>query len=248
VSASLKHSFSIKTSNAQAIKGKRTNYNRMRIDNCLFPENVLYDAENFVWVNKEESESLTIGLTAIMASVAGKLYKIKLKPVGTKVEKGKSCAVLESTKYFGVLRAPTSGTIVDVNKSLLDNPKLANDFPYTDGWFVKMQPSDITDLQDLETIENCQHKMSLAIQKLHVRCFVAFPDHEMFEIGVECSATLAKLDELLAKISTGEVIHLVSDDPTADVEMIRWSEDKGQSLLETRREANLFHFVVRKAT
>jgi TusA-related sulfurtransferase len=69
----------------------------------------------------------------------------------------------------------------------------------------------------------------------------------MFEIGVECSATLAKLDELLAKISTGEVIHLVSDDPTADLEMIRWSEDKGQSLLEIKREANLFHFIVRKA-
>jgi glycine cleavage system H protein len=220
----------------------------MRIDNCLFPENLLYDTENFVWVSKKESESLTIGLTAIMASVAGKLFNVKPKPVGTKVEKGKSCASLESANYFGLLRAPISGTIVDVNKSLVDNPKLANDFPYTDGWFVKIQPSDIKDLKVLETIENCQHKMSLAIKRLHVRCFLAFPDHEMFEIGVECSATLAKLDELLAKISTGEVIHLVSDDPTADLEMIRWSEDKGQSLLEIKREANLFHFIVRKAT
>ncbi|MDQ4100832.1 MAG: hypothetical protein M3115_01415 [Thermoproteota archaeon] len=220
----------------------------MRIDNCLFPENLLYDTENFVWVSKKEGESLTIGLTAIMASVAGKLFSIKPKPEGTKVERGKSCATLESAKYFGVLRAPISGTIVDVNKSLMDNPKLANDFPYTDGWFVRIRPSDITDLKVLQTIENCQHEMNSAIQRLHVRCFVAFPDYEMFEIGVECSATLAKLDELLAKISTGEVIHLVSDDPTADVEMIRWSEDKGQSLLETRREVNLFHFIVRKAT
>ena len=101
----------------------------------------------------------------------------------------------------------------NVNKYLIDNPKLANDFPYTQGWFVKIRPSDITDLKVLETIENCQDKMKLAIQKLRVRCFVAFPDHEMFEIGVECSATLAKLDELIEKIPTGEVIHLVSDDP-----------------------------------
>jgi glycine cleavage system H protein len=133
-----------------------------------------------------------------------------------------------------------------VNKYLIDNPKLANDFPYTQGWFVKIRPSDITDLKVLETIENCQDKMKLAIQKLRVRCFVAFPDHEMFEIGVECSATLAKLDELLEKIPTGEVIHLVSDDPTADIEMLRWSEEKGQSLLETRKEENLFHFIVKK--
>jgi glycine cleavage system H protein len=219
----------------------------MRIDNCSFPENLLYDTENLVWIsNNVEKETVTLGITTIMASIAGKLFSIKLKPVGTKVEKGKSCGVLESSKYFGVVRTAISGTIVDVNKSLMDNPKLANDFPYTEGWFVKIEPSNITDLKALETIEDCQDKMSLAIQKLRVRCFVAFPDHEMFEIGVECSATLAKLDELIEKIPTGEVIHLVSDDPTADIEMSRWSEEKGQSLLETRKEGNLFHFIVKK--
>jgi glycine cleavage system H protein len=219
----------------------------MKIDNCLFPEDLLYDTENLVWVNnRDEKRTVTIGITAIMASVASKLFSVKLKPIGTKVEKGKSCGVLESVKYFGVVRTPIGGTIVDINKSLIDNPKLANDFPYTKGWFVKIRPSDLTDLKVLETIENCEDKMSLAIQKLRVRCFVAFPDHEMFEIGVECSATLAKLDELLEKIPTGEVIHLVSDDPTADIEMLRWSEDKGQSLLETREEGNLFHFIVKK--
>jgi glycine cleavage system H protein len=219
----------------------------MRIDNCSFPENLLYDTENLVWIsNNVEKETVTLGITTIMASIAGKLFSIKLKPVGTKVEKGKSCGVLESSKYFGVVRTPITGSIVDVNKSLMDNPKLANDFPYTEGWFVKIEPSNITDLKALETIENCQDKMSLAIQKLRVRCFVPFPDHEMFEIGVECSATLAKLDELIEKIPTGEVIHLVSDDPTADIEMSRWSEDKGQSLLETRKEGNLFHFIVKK--
>jgi glycine cleavage system H protein len=219
----------------------------MKIDNCLFPEDLLYDTENFVWVsNKDEKETVTVGITTIMASIAGKLFSIKLKPVGTKVEKGKSCGVLESVKYFGVVRTPVTGTIVDVNKSLIDNPKLANDFPYTQGWFVKIRPSDMTDLKLLETIETCQDKMSLAIQKLRVRCFVAFPDHEMFQIGVECSATLAKLDELIDKISTSEVIHLVSDDPTADIEMVRWSEDRGQCLLETRKEGNLFHFIVKK--
>jgi glycine cleavage system H protein len=218
----------------------------MRIDDCLFPENLLYDTENFVWISNNENETVTIGITTIMASVAGRLFSIKLKPVGTKVEKGKSCGVLESAKYFGVVRTPISGTIVDVNKSLMDNPKLANDFPYTQGWFVKIAPSEITHLKVLETIQNCHDKMSMAIQKLRVRCFAAFPDHEMFEIGVECSATLAKLDELLEKIPAGEVIHLVSDDPTADIEMLRWSEDKGQSLLETRKEGNLFHFIVKK--
>jgi glycine cleavage system H protein len=217
----------------------------MKIDNCSFPEDLLYDTENFVWLKNKE-KIVTIGITIIIASIAGKLSSIKLKPVGTKLEKGKSCGSLESRKYFGVLRTPISGTIVQVNKSLIDKPKLANDFPYTEGWFVKIEPSDIRDLKVLETIENCHNKMSIAIQKLRVRCFAAFPDHEMFEIGVECSATLAKLDELIEKLPAGEVIHLVSDDPTADLEMLRWSEQKGQSLLEMRNEGNLFHFIVKK--
>jgi TusA-related sulfurtransferase len=84
------------------------------------------------------------------------------------------------------------------------------------------------------------------MEKLHVRCFAAFPDHQMFEIGVECAATLTKLGELISKIPQGEVVHLVSDDLSADFEMIRWSEETGQKLLETRREGNLFHFIVKK--
>jgi glycine cleavage system H protein len=217
----------------------------MKIDNCSFPEDLLYDTENFVWLSNKE-KTVTIGITVIMASIAGKLSSIKLKSIGTKLEKGKSCGALESAKYFGVLRTPVSGIIVQVNKSLMDNPKLANDFPYTEGWLVKIEPSEMRDLKGLETIENCQDKMSMAIQQLRVRCFAAFPDHEMFEIGVECSATLAKLDELVEKIPTGEVIHLISDDPTADLEMLRWSDERGQSLLEMRNEGNLLHFIVRK--
>jgi glycine cleavage system H lipoate-binding protein/TusA-related sulfurtransferase len=218
----------------------------MKIDNCSFPEDLLYDIENFVWIRNKGEKTVTIGITAIMASIAGKLSNVKLKQVGTKLEKGKSCGSLESAKYFGVVRTPVSGIIVQINKSLMDKPKLANDFPYTEGWLVKVEPLDIRDLKAFETIENCHNKISLAIQKLRVRCFAAFPDHEMFEIGVECSATLAKLDELIEKIPAGEVIHLVSDDPTADLEMLRWSEQKGQSLLEMRNEGNLFHFIVKK--
>jgi glycine cleavage system H protein len=217
----------------------------MKIDNCSFPEDLLYDTENFVWMGNQE-KTVTIGITTIMTSIAGKLSRIKLKPVGTMLEKGTSCGFLESAKYFGAVRTPISGTIVQVNNSLMVKPKLANDSPYTEGWFVKIEPSDMGDMRILERIENCHDKMSLAIQKLRVRCFAAFPDHEMFEIGVECSATLAKLDELIEKIPAGEVIHLVSDDPTADLEMLRWSEEREQSLLEMRNEGNLFHFIVKK--
>jgi glycine cleavage system H protein len=66
------------------------------------------------------------------------------------------------------------------------------------------------------------------------------------EIGTECSAVLVRLNDLLATIPMGEVVHLISDDPTAYVEMVVWSERTGQTLVDWRREGNLFHFIVRK--
>jgi glycine cleavage system H lipoate-binding protein/TusA-related sulfurtransferase len=221
----------------------------MEINRCVFPEGFLYDLENFVWIKNNTSidHSITIGITPVLASIAGRLSKIRIKQIGAEIEKGKSIATLESPKYFGVVRSPLSGKIIGVNESIVNQPKIANDFPYTDGWFAKLEPHNIEEeLGTLETIESSHDKISSLIKNLGVRCFVAFPDYEMVQIGIECAATLTKLDELLTKISVGEVVHIVSDDSTADLEMIRWSEETGQSLLEVRTEGNLFHFIVKK--
>lgn len=221
----------------------------MEIDHCIFPDQLLYDVDNFVWANNNDNGkgSMTLGITSILTFIAGKICTIKIKNPGTEIKRGKSIGTLESNKYFGVVRSPISGTIVETNYSIVNNPKIVNDYPYTEGWFAKIRPNNMFgEIKALETIENCHAKIMLIIQQLHVRCFAAFPDYEMFEIGVECAATLTKLDELLAKLETGHVVHLVSDDGTADLEIIRWSEQTGQSVVELRKEGNLFHFIIRK--
>ena len=219
----------------------------MKIDNCIFPEGLLYDIENFVWVDVKATKVVTIGITTLLSSISGRLSTIKLKEVGTEIEKGKGLATIESNKYFGVVRAPLTGRIIEVNEFIRRKPKLVNDFPYSYGWFVKMEPLSINKYPvNLQPIENCHDKVKSLINDLHIRCFVAYPDYEMYEIGVECAATLTKLDELISKIEIGEIVHLVSDDKTADLEMIRWSQESGQSILETRPEENLLHFIVKK--
>ena len=221
--------------------------NLMKVDSCIFPEDLLYDIENFVWADVKATKVVTIGITMLLSSISGRLSTIKLKDVGTEIEKGKVLATIESNKYFGVVRAPFSGRIVEVNEFIRQKPKLVNDFPYSYGWFVKMEPLSIDKyLVNLQPIEDCHDKVKVLIKDLHIQCFVAYPDYEMYEIGVECAATLTKLDELISKIEIGEVIHLVSDDKTADLEMVRWSQESGQSILETRPEENLLHFIVKK--
>ena len=61
----------------------------------------------------------------------------------------------------------------------------------------------------------------------------------MFELGTECSATLAKLDEFMEKnMRIGHVIRLVSDDPTADLELLRWADQNKQEIVEIVQEKN----------
>ena len=231
------------------------NTGNMQINHCDFPEGIRYDLDNLVWLKNDDNDRsiVTLGVTPILISLAGKLTKIKLKEIGTIIEKNKSIGSIESLRYFGMVKCPIKGKIIELNNALSHYPKTVNDFPYSEGWFVrlKIQNSDSSIESDFEHdklkfIDECYADIKKLIEKLHVRCFSAFPDYEMFEIGVECAATLTKLDELIGKIDVGNIVHVVSDDTSADLEMIRWSEEREQNLLEFRKEGNLYHFIVKK--
>ncbi|MGZ5489284.1 MAG: hypothetical protein ACXW1A_04130 [Nitrososphaeraceae archaeon] len=219
----------------------------MIIDNCNFPDNLLYDPDNFVWVDVSNENSIKIGVIPILSSISGKLQSVKLKKEGTYIEKGKSLGSLESPKYFGIVRSPLNGKIKEINESILSKPKQVNDSPYELGWLSTIVPSNFDkDLKGLKKIGECYIQFKSLIDEFHVRCFKAYPDYEMYELGTECAATLTKLDELLTKIDTGAIVYLASDDITADLELTRWSNERSQSILEIRKEGLIFHFLVRK--
>jgi glycine cleavage system H lipoate-binding protein/TusA-related sulfurtransferase len=219
---------------------------RLQIEFCEFPEDVLYDFENNLWV-KLRDESAQFGITSVHASFAGRLNEVKFtRPERSAIMRGQSVATIESSKYFGAVRAPLSGTIIELNRTLETKPKLANDFPYEQGWFVKIRPTVDAEIGKLLHLQGSEDKIRAQIRELHARCFKAYPDHDLWEIGVECGAVLVRLNELIERCQVGEVIHVVSDDPTADIEMIRWADQTGQDVLESRQEENLTHFIVKK--
>ena len=219
----------------------------VRIEACEFPEDRLYDADGFVWI-REESGTAIVGITSILAAVAGKLTAVRTKAMGVIYGRGEGIGFLESGRYFGVVRAPVRGTLVAVNDEVLRKPKLLSDKPYGDGWFARLRPENWReDRTALRTAEAASDVLKSQIAALRVRCFAAFPDYEMYEIGVECSAVLVKLNELMPRIEIGEVVHIVSDDATAPVEMAQWTEQTGHPIVDARREGNLFHYLVRRA-
>ncbi len=218
----------------------------MQSEYCEFPEDALYDLENNVWIRLNNGVA-TLGITSVHAALAGKLHKVNFKAVGSALRKGQSVATIESVKYFGVVRAPLSGTLIEKNASVEQQPKLANDSPYELGWFVRIKPSALLEERSLlSDLKDEEEKIKAEIGKLGVRCFKAYPDYELSEIGVECAAVLVRLNDLIERIRVNEIIHVVSDDPTADIEMERWADQTGQVLLESRREGRLVHFIVKK--
>jgi len=219
----------------------------LQIDHCDFPEDALYDIDNRVWVRLQKEKIATIGITSVHSALAGRLNKVNLKPVGTVLQKGKSVATIESVKFFGVVRTPLSGTLIESNPVLTEQPKLANDSPYELGWFVKVEAAFLSEeLKSLSDLSSARESLKLQISQLRVRCFKAYPDYETWEIGVECAAVLVRLNELIERCALNDVIHVVSDDPTADIEMERWSDETGQLVLESRKEGKLIHFIVKK--
>jgi len=219
----------------------------LEIDHCVFPDDLLYDLENNTWLRVEENGEVTVGVTSVLPAIAGKLTSARLKSVEAAIQRGQSLGTLESHKFLGPIPSPVSGILLKTNDLVISRPKIINDSPYEEGWIGRLKPSHLT-LERILLSKSGESKTLLAkkIAEFHVRCFKAFPDHEMSEIGTECSAVLIRLNDLLATIPVGEVVHLVSDDPTAYVEMVVWSERTGQSLVDWRREGNLFHFIIKK--
>ena len=190
---------------------------------------------------------MTVGMTSLLSAIAGKFTSASIRPAGTRVERGRSLGTLESLKFVGPLPSPLSGTISSVNGDMVKRPKLMNDASYTQGWIVKLKSLSFQEERGLlSRPSDAREDFKKKIAEFHARCFKAFPDHEMYEIGTECSAVLVRLNELLVSIPIEDVIHLVTDDPTSYVEMVRWTDQTGHGLVDWRQEGNLFHFIVRK--
>ena len=219
----------------------------MEIDHCAFPDDLLYDLENNTWLRIEDNGDVTVGVTSVLPAIAGKLTLARLKSAEVAIRRGQSLGTLESLKFVGPVPSPVSGILLKTNGLIVDRPKIINDSPYQEGWIASLKPSHLA-LERILLSKSTESKILLVkkIAEFHVRCFKAFPDYEMSEIGTECSAVLIRLNDLLATIPVGEVVHLVSDDQTAYVEMVAWSERTGQNLLDWRQEGNLFHFIVKK--
>ena len=100
------------------------------------------------WLRQEEDGSVTVGITDHAQSALGDLVYVELPEAGQELEAGGEMAVVESVKAASDVYAPVSGSVLDVNADLADDPEKINADPYGDGWIVRLQPSSSIDSTD----------------------------------------------------------------------------------------------------
>ena len=111
------------------------------------PEDVRYTKDH-EWARKK-GETFQIGISDFAQDQLGDIVFVELPAVGDKVAKDEPVGVIESVKAVSDIYAPVSGAVVEINDDLPDNPEMINDDPYGDGWIVKIEFDDPTDLDDL---------------------------------------------------------------------------------------------------
>jgi len=220
----------------------------MDVAGCPLPDDRLYDLEHEVWWGPPaEDGTASLGLIAPFTAFAGPFHAFAFRPVEGVVAAGRSVATAESARLTGAVRLPIAGEIVARNAALAARPRLLNDDPYGEGWVVRVRPIDpVLPGGPLRTAALVADELAGTIARRRIRCWPRTPDVELSEVGLECSAVLARLNEEVARRSPGECVLLATDDATSPIEMVRWSDQTGYPVLAQRREGTVYLFLVQR--
>ena len=101
------------------------------------------------WIRMEDNSEAVIGITDYAQEQLGEIVFVELPDEGDDVERGTECAVIESVKAAGELKAPVTGVVLEVNEALADEPELVNSSAIAEGWFMRVRVEDAAELDDL---------------------------------------------------------------------------------------------------
>jgi glycine cleavage system H protein len=112
-----------------------------------YPDDLLYHAEHD-WA-RIEGDDATLGITWYAQDALGEVVFCEPPALGATLTQGEPYAEVESVKAVSDVIAPLSGEIVEVNRTLADEPERINDDPYGEGWLVKIRLSDPSEREEL---------------------------------------------------------------------------------------------------
>jgi len=107
----------------------------------------LYYSESHEYVRVEGNVGF-VGITDYAQNALGTVVYVDMPDVDDEVVAGEEFGAVESTKAASDLISPVSGTVIEVNEALDDQPELINEDAF-ENWIIKVELSDKTDLDNL---------------------------------------------------------------------------------------------------
>ncbi len=115
------------------------------------PSDLKYSKEH-EWIRVEGNVG-TIGITDFAQGELGELVYVEVDAIGDALSRDDVFGTVEAVKTTSELFMPVSGKVIELNSALVesgqDNPQLINEDPYGEGWIVKVELSDLSELDDL---------------------------------------------------------------------------------------------------
>lgn len=100
------------------------------------------------WI-RLDGDVATVGITNYAQEQLGDVVFVEVPEAGTQFDAGAEAAVVESVKAASEVYAPLTGEIVEGNQALADDPSLVNSDPEGAGWFFKIKPDDLSQMDEM---------------------------------------------------------------------------------------------------
>ena len=109
--------------------------------------------ESHEWARIEDDGTVTVGISNHAQELLGDIVFVELPEAGSNIEIKASVAVVESVKAASDVYTPISGEVMEVNENLVSSPEIINSSPYNQGWFFKVKPQNINELNEMLDLE-----------------------------------------------------------------------------------------------
>ncbi len=113
----------------------------------MVPNELKY-TEDHEWI-KIDGNTGTIGVTDYAQGELGDVVFVDIPEDLDEVEKGESFGTIEAVKTVSDLFSPCDGKVLEVNTKLADEPQSVNSDPYGEGWLIKIEINDQSQLDGL---------------------------------------------------------------------------------------------------
>ena len=118
----------------------------------------LYYTDEHEWISVD-GRNVRFGMSDYAQHELGDVVYIELPAPGTHIVFGEEIGAMESVKSVEPIYAPVTGTIIEINPILADDPESINRSPYDEGWMAVIEMDNTDGIKGLADSDSYRKKM-----------------------------------------------------------------------------------------